>query len=230
MLAASWEMGKEMWYLLQGQPGSGKTTLLKSILNRLREEGARVSGFITEENVGRTSSRTGFDIVAVGGDGGSQECERCLFASKSSKTKHKTGEYYVQVASFERVALPTLIVRDDVDVYLIDEIGRMEMHSLRFKEAVEQLLKAGKVVVGSIAAPRYGHVVAFCEELKELEGTMLWNQKKSNRGQVEKEMCRVILEWWNSIGKMVKGEDGPGGGAIKNKRKLDAINLPEASE
>lgn len=207
-----------MWYLVQGQPGSGKTTLLKAILARLREQGARVCGFITEENLGRsTSSRTGFDVVSIPVDE-NDDSERCLFASKFSKTKFKTGSYYVHVASFDRVALPSLVLSDDVDVYLIDEIGRMEMHSVRFKEAVLDLLKAGKVVVGSIAAPRYGHVVNFCEDIKVRNGTMLWNQKKSIRGQVEEEMCETILKWWSTTNKVAEGKDESVG---KKKRKLE---------
>ena len=47
------------------------------------------------------------------------------------------------------------------------KVGRMEMHSERFTKAVQALLEDDNVVLlGSVAAPRYGHVVPLAEQIK----------------------------------------------------------------
>ncbi|EKX51644.1 hypothetical protein GUITHDRAFT_66044 [Guillardia theta CCMP2712] len=134
---------------ITGQPSCGKTTLIK---NMVREDGLkhlRVSGFYTEE-VLEGGRRVGFDIVDFDGRSG-------VLARKGIKSGPKTGEYTIMVDSFEKIALPSIKVRGDVDLYVIaDEIGRMELHSRGFKMAVTKLIESGKPVFGSIAAPRYG--------------------------------------------------------------------------
>ena len=62
-------------------------------------------------------------------------------ARKGAPSRHKTGAYGVDVAAFERVALPLLAAHAGRRrLIVIDEIGRMEMHSAKFAEAVQALL------------------------------------------------------------------------------------------
>ena len=69
----------------------------------------------------------------------------------------KTGQYSVDVAAFEQLALPTLADDDDPStVYILDEIGRMELHSSAFASRVEALLERGVRLLGAITAPIYG--------------------------------------------------------------------------
>ena len=56
----------------------------------------------------------------------------------------KVGQYGVDVEGFERLALPTLGVDDDDDtIYVLDEIGRMELKSEAFATRVEELARGG---------------------------------------------------------------------------------------
>ena len=71
----------------------------------------------------------------------------------------KTGQYSVDVAAFEQLALPTLADDDDPStVYILDEIGRMELHSSAFASRVVALLERGVRLLGAITAPIYGPV------------------------------------------------------------------------
>jgi nucleoside-triphosphatase THEP1 len=69
----------------------------------------------------------------------------------------KTGQYSVDVAAFEELALPTLADdEDESTVYILDEIGRMELHSSAFASRVAALLQRGVRLLGAITAPIYG--------------------------------------------------------------------------
>src|SRR5207253_8792672 len=76
--------------------------------------------------------RVGFDIVTV--EGKRQELARVGFRSRA-----RVGRYGVNLEAFERLALPEL-ARRDVDLIVVDEIGKMECSSGRFRRAVEDVL------------------------------------------------------------------------------------------
>ena len=95
------------WVLVTGQPGCGKTTAVKKLVDELRASGASVRGFYTDE-VLSGGRRVGFDIVTV------PDGRRGPLARKGA-TGPKVGQYGVDVASFERLALPTLGDDDDDD-------------------------------------------------------------------------------------------------------------------
>ena len=163
------------WTLVTGQPGCGKTTLVKALLDGVLRKvpGLRVSGFYTDE-VLKGGSRCGFDVVTVGGDRG------VLSRKGGPASQPRTGAYSVDVGAFEALALPS-IAPNGQDVVVIDEIGRMELHSARFRDAVQALLRSGVRVVGAITAPIYGHRVPFCDEVARCENVEVLRIKKSNR-------------------------------------------------
>lgn len=78
----------------------------------------------------------------------------------------------MDVAAFEALALPALSPPPPSaaarrSVVVIDEVGRMELHSAAFQAAVTRLLAspAEAVVFGALTAPIYGHRVPFCDAI-----------------------------------------------------------------
>jgi nucleoside-triphosphatase len=61
----------------------------------------------------------------------------------------RVGRYGVDMEAFERLALPEL-ARRDVDLMVIDEIGKMECASQRFCHAVEKVLDANVSVLATL--------------------------------------------------------------------------------
>ena len=141
----------------------------------------KFSGFYTDE-VLRGGKRIGFDVVTI------PDGRRGVLSRKSKEGKFaacpRVGAYSVDVDAFEALALPTLA--SDAGVFVIDEIGRMELKSEKFKAAVVNLLNDEKSkVFGAITAPIYGHRVPFCDSITtRTEDVATHRIKKSNRDEV----------------------------------------------
>lgn len=206
-------VGRHRAVLVTGQPSCGKTTLVRQLFERAQSRGGdalNITGFVTDEALTK-GHRTGFDVVTV------PTGNRGVLARHGLKSKHKTGAYGVDVASFEALALPELQVTggDKPQVVIIDEIGRMEMHSTAFGPAVKKLLEAPNVyLIGSVAAPRYGHVVPLAEEIKVRDDVTVIHMKKSTRDEAKAEAERAVDRL---LDEMLPSEST----SSKNKRKRE---------
>ncbi len=218
MTASKRKKNQPEWILVTGQPGSGKTTAVKKLVDFLHSRGQRCKGFYTDEVLDpKTKSRIGFDVVTV------PDGKRGILSRKAGygvQTKYKTGQYFVDVDSFEALALPSLeknkmptpkiaskkqklvnISRRCEDsntnhqvedtILVLDEIGRMELHSTAFSDRVRDLLgeqSAGNScrnrLVGAITAPIYGHRVPFCDEVASMDGVEMHKLTKKTRDDV----------------------------------------------
>jgi nucleoside-triphosphatase len=128
--------------LLEGRPGIGKTTVARR-LHLLQEAGVSVGGFTTGEL--RTGGRReGFLVEAVSG---AQE----VLAHVDLPGPPRVGRYGVDLAAFDRVALSALRTprTGGVVVVMVDELGKMELASAPFRDAVMQLLDCNVAVVAT---------------------------------------------------------------------------------
>ncbi|MHC4664157.1 MAG: NTPase [Planctomycetota bacterium] len=151
--------------LITGRPGIGKTTAIKR-LSKLIVNVA--GGFITEE-IREGTKRRGFSVRdLVTGQSGQ-------LAHAAFDSPHVVGRYRVDLESFEEVGVTAL--RDSLQrdgVILVDEIGKMELFSLDFRECFKECLDSEHPVVATImlknepyadAVKRRGDVELFTLDL-----------------------------------------------------------------
>ena len=173
---------------LTGSPGVGKTTLIRAIVERL--EGIKCAGFYTEETR-QGGQRTGFRIVTLDGLVGS-------LASLGTRNP-KVGKYSVHVEAFEKLVLPCLdLVEPPVDLYVIDEIGKMELLSHRFRTRIIELLGQPTNLLATIAPKGAGLI----DQIKQRSDVEIVQVTRKNRNELPQELARKIKI---QLGKYLEG-------------------------
>jgi nucleoside-triphosphatase len=159
--------------LLTGVPGIGKTTVIRRVADRLK--GRRLGGFYTEE-IREQGDRRGFRLV------GFDRTARVIAHVDFPKV-HRIGKYGVDVEAIDRAG--DRLGLDPAEVYLVDEIGKMECLSDRF---VRALLAGPQPVVATIAL----HGGGFIEEVKQLKGVLIWEVAHANREKLPVQVLRRL--------------------------------------
>jgi nucleoside-triphosphatase len=156
--------------LIEARPGAGKSIAMGRLGELLRARGVTVAGFVTEE-IREGGRRVGFSIETFGG-------ERGTLAHVDRPGAPRVGKYGVALEEFERLAPPAL--RVPADVVLIDELGKMELASGAFRDAVGELLDGETSLVATVHAFRH----PFTDELKARPDATLVHLTRANRDEL----------------------------------------------
>jgi nucleoside-triphosphatase len=162
--------------LLTGVPGSGKSTAIRRLAELL---GKQPGGFYTAE-MRKAGERRGFRLVAFDG-------RKALIAHVDFPKTHRVGKYGVDVAAMDEASDKALAPRRGLDIYLVDEIGKMECLSERFVARMRGLLDSGRTLIATVALRGEG----FIAETKQREDCELWTLTRANRDA----MPQRVLEW-----------------------------------
>lgn len=159
--------------LLTGRPGVGKTTLLRRVA-----ENHVAGGFLTDE-MRREGRRVGFRLTPLDGSA------RTVMAHVDFGGP-RVGRYGVDVAAIDAVAERTL--QPGRDLYLVDEIGKMECFSATFVACMDALLDTRVRLVATVARHGGGYIAA----VKRRPGAELWEVETGNRDRLVAEVARWI--------------------------------------
>ncbi len=129
-------------FFITGEPKAGKTTLLKEIVKDLKGSGLRVGGFVSPEER-HHGTRTAFYVMDV-------ESGRVEPLASVKGDGPKVSKYHVDVKSFESIAVPAMGRVEEYDVFVIDEIGRMEMKSRKFAQLLEAVFESHTPLIASL--------------------------------------------------------------------------------
>ena len=127
-------------YLLTGRPGTGKTSLIKQVVAGLK---GKAGGFYTEE-IRSQGTRLGFKLVTLDG-------QEATLAHVNIHSRYRVSKYGVDIDDLERVGVSALRqATKQCELVIVDEIGKMELFSADFREAVLEMIGSGKRVLGTI--------------------------------------------------------------------------------
>lgn len=140
----------------------------------------RAGGFYTEE-IRTRGVRQGFRIVTLDG-------QQAVLAHVNISSPYQVGKYKVDIDSLDKVGVPAIYqALKEYDVTIIDEIGKMELLSLQFKEVVRQAITSGNRVLGTIMLGPH----PFADEVKKHPQVELLLVSRDNYNQA----LREILRW-----------------------------------
>ena len=166
--------------LICGPPGVGKTTLIKKILKKIN---LRAGGFYTEE-IRERSNRVGFKIISLDNQEG-------ILAHINIKDSQRVGRYGVNIYDLENIGVKSLSqsLRDD-DLIIIDEIGKMEIFSDKFKEKVLACLNSEKFVFATIGIGGDKYI----SRIKERDDVIVFKMNRENRDRLIDRISFLILK------------------------------------
>ncbi len=103
----------------------------------------KAGGFYTEE-IRSQGVREGFRLVTLDGQG-------AILAHVNIHSPYRVSKYGVDIDNLDRVGVSALRqAAQQCDLVVVDEIGKMELFSASFREAVLQIIDSGKRVLGTI--------------------------------------------------------------------------------
>jgi nucleoside-triphosphatase len=123
----------------------------------------------------------GFRIETFAGDRG-------VLAHVELSGPPRVGKYGVDLEAFERLALPALEPPAG-GVTVVDELGKMELASARFRDAVTALLDTDAPLVATVHAFRH----PFTDELKRRPGVELVRLTRANRDDLPDALAARLL-------------------------------------
>lgn len=161
--------------LLTGRPRTGKTTLLKEIIKDLDSCG----GFYTEEII-QDNERIGFKIKTLDGKEG-------ILAKKGLKSKYRLGKYGINLEDLESIGVEAIEkAMREKQILIIDEVGKMEFFSEKFKRVFFKALDSKKTIIGVIHRD-LKDLVKLREDVEILEVNL-------NNHREILERCRSLLQ------------------------------------
>jgi nucleoside-triphosphatase len=167
-------------FLLTGPPGSGKTSLIKQAVASLE---IKAGGFYTEE-IKSQGVRQGFRLVTLDG-------ETAVLSHLSFPGPHRVSKYGVDIESLDRVGVAAIErATKEGQLVVIDEIGKMELLSARFREAVLNITNSGQRLLATIML----NPNPYADAIKSRPQARLVNVTRANHHEVMAE----IQDWLNT--------------------------------
>ena len=168
--------------LLTGKPGVGKTTLILKVLRNLN---CYARGFYTQE-IRKGNTRVGFELIEIGGE------RREVFAHIDFDKRYRVGRYGVDISILEEIGVKS-IKRGVTDkkIIFIDEIGKMELYSQRFQEAVTLALNSLSPVLATITRSS----IPFVNDVKQRKDVTILEITRNNRDELLEKLIASLKGW-----------------------------------
>ncbi len=185
---------------ITGLPKTGKTYLIKKVLERYSK---KIFGFYTQEIIFE-NKRVGFSIINDYGD-------KEIFALKHEYIKNKDifikekynglikhyKKYDVLIDNFEKIAVNYLenkILNENIsykNIFIIDEIGSIELLSERFCHLVIKILNSNNYLLATLRYNTY----PFVDDIKKFRNSKIFKLEKNNFNKI----YSSVINWIEKI-------------------------------
>jgi len=173
-------MNRKKNILITGQPGIGKTTFIKKLAEELKD--LHPSGFYTTE-IREAGIRKGFALISLDGSKG-------IISHRDINSPYRVSKYGVDVERFENFLDSISFLDPTTSIIVIDEIGKMECFSGKFRFLVRDILDSDKLLVATIALKGGGMIA----DIKKRDDVKLFQVKLENRDSLVSEILKDIRD------------------------------------
>ena len=164
--------------LITGPPGCGKTTLVRKVAGELPQ--VQKAGFLTTE-MREGGERAGFSLISC-------DDRRGVLSHVRFPGPPRVGRYGVDLPAFEAFLGEIAFTVPGTQLVLIDEVGKMECFSPRFRRIVQECLDGPVPFLATIAL----RGDRFIEGLKARPDVEVVNVTWGNRDQLPEELVNRI--------------------------------------
>ncbi len=173
---------------ITGAPRVGKTEGLIKVVRRL--EGEYTFGGMLTKSIVENGTRMGFSLM----DWITKE-ER-VFAHVELDTPYRVGKYRVDLKVLETFGIPIItaaIKNEEVDIVIIDEVGKMELESKKFRRMVKVALECDKPVLLTMHKKSRDSLL---QEMRNMNNVRILEITPVNRNVLPYKIEKLLKEEW----------------------------------
>ena len=131
-----------------------------------------------------SGTRVGFEIQDIATQ------KRGWLAHINQQTGPRVGKYHVNLEDLEAIGANAINKAiESFDMIAIDEIGPMELFSIKFKNAVKRAMESSKIIVAVVHWNANDRLV---QEVKAREDTELFTITTENRNELPQQIAQRI--------------------------------------
>lgn len=169
--------------LITGKPNTGKSTAVRKIIDQLGS--LRCCGLLAEEIL-KDGERVGFETAGI-------SCgEKIVLAHKELEKTWAVEDFGIDLTSLERLAakeFETGLKDEKTRFIIIDEIGRMQVMSERFRQLLDQVAESSKSLIATIC---YEDEIEYIRDFKNREDVRLFVLNKEDRDELPLSVCGYV--------------------------------------
>jgi nucleoside-triphosphatase len=175
---------------ITGLPRVGKTQGLIKVMSRLQADysfGGMVTKSIEEGGV-----RKGFSLMDW------RTREERPFAHVDFDTPVRVGKYHVDLKVLENFGIPMIkdaIADEDVNIVIIDEVGKMELESKKFREMVKTALECEKPVLFTLHKKSRDSLL---QDIRNMNNVRILELTPINRNLLPYKIEKILKEEWQT--------------------------------
>jgi nucleoside-triphosphatase len=134
-------MAKGIKIGITGLPGAGKTHALRRVIEMLESEEKTIGGMLTEP-IMENDVRKGFKVLNW------MSKEERILAHEDFDSNITVGKYGIDLEALENIGVKAIeSATESAEVIIIDEVGKMEVESTKFVDAVKAALDTDKPLI-----------------------------------------------------------------------------------
>lgn len=159
---------------ITGKPGCGKSSLVKELIKEFKDK--KIAGIITPEIRKEKRGREGFEIIDLASG------EKEILASVDIKGP-RVSKYGINIEGINSIVEKFEKSFDKAKLIFIDEIGKMEFYSEKFRDILDKILNSDKTIIATL---HQNFINKFRDKGK------IFNLTKENREQIKKEISNKL--------------------------------------